>query len=413
MGKRRPSGDGTIRKRPDGRWEGRVIAGHKADGKPILRVVYAKTQKALLLKLHQNIETYRNVELTEESRITLSEWLDRWLDEYMSGKIRDRTLTAYRQEINRYIKPYLGDKLMFQIKPIDVQRLYHTLKTSGRSRCTEEEKNMGLSDTTISNVHSLLHHAMKTAVKAHIIAKNPTEGATAPRPDYAPKQILDNDQLDKLIEEIEKDPLWRDFFFTELTTGLRRGEICGLLWSDYDTKDGVLKVQRTLYSASKAAGISFGETKTDAGKRSIVLPYSTVEILNSRKESALSDWIFPNPLCPELPVSPSIAYNELKTLLANAGLPSIRFHDLRHTFATHALASGVDPKTLSGILGHTNASFTLDTYTHVTTDMQKHAADIVEGFICNLVEEESRCQGVEKTVTERFAKEQTDDGKGD
>ena len=95
----------------------------------------------------------------------------------------------------------------------------------------------------------------------------------------------------------------------------------------------------------------------------------------------MTEWIFPSLLAPEKPTSPNAAYQRLKDILKGAGLPDIRFHDLRHTFATHALSSGVDAKTLSGILGHTNASFTLDTYTHVTTDMQKNAAGIVGGFM--------------------------------
>ena len=107
--------------------------------------------------------------------------------------------------------------------------------------------------------------------------------------------------------------------------------------------------------------------------------------MRERKIIAISDWIFSNPLHPDEPVNPGYAYNRMKTILKNTGLPSIRFHDLRHTFATHALAGGVDAKTLSGILGHTNASFTLDTYTHVTPDMQQEASHIVGGFLENLL----------------------------
>ena len=102
----------------------------------------------------------------------------------------------------------------------------------------------------------------------------------------------------------------------------------------------------------------------------------------------LTEWIFPNPLKPEIPTNPRSAYQRLKAILKSAGLPNIRFHDLRHTFATHALSSGVDAKTLSGILGHTKASFTLDTYTHVTGDMQRKAADIVGGFMTDFFGEE-------------------------
>ena len=131
-----------------------------------------------------------------------------------------------------------------------------------------------------------------------------------------------------------------------------------------------------------------GETKTGKGKRSFYLPVSTANVLRERKKNAKSEWIFTDPLRPELPVAPAAAYRKMKQLLQKAGLPNIRFHDLRHTFATHALTSGVDAKTLSGILGHTNASFTLDTYTHVTTDMQQRASNIVGGFMNDIFGEE-------------------------
>ena len=113
-----------------------------------------------------------------------------------------------------------------------------------------------------------------------------------------------------------------------------------------------------------------------------------MELLRERKKSALTEWIFPNPLKPEQPTRPSAAYERTKVILKRAGLPDLRFHDLRHTFATHALASGVDVKTLSGILGHTRAAFTLDTYTHTTGDMQKRAAEIVEIFLTDIFGEE-------------------------
>ena len=163
-------------------------------------------------------------------------------------------------------------------------------------------------------------------------------------------------------------------------TGLRRGEICGLQWSDFDEESGMLKVCRTLHGQRKGE-YTVGETKTETGTRTIVLPPSTAELLRKRKETAVSEWIFPNIYEPEKPMHPDYAYHRLKTLLKQAELPQIRFHDLRHTFATHALAGGVDAKTLSGILGHTNASFTLDTYTHVTTDMQRNASAIVGSFM--------------------------------
>ena len=155
------------------------------------------------------------------------------------------------------------------------------------------------------------------------------------------------------------------------------------MWSDFDEAHGTLSVRRTLH-IQKGGRLVTGETKTGTGKRTITLPPSTAGLLAQRKKSSYSQWIFPNPLRPEQPASPNAAYNHLKTLLKRAGLPSIRFHDLRHTFATHALASGVDAKTLSGILGHTQASFTLDTYTHVTGDMQRQAAQVMDTFMTDI-----------------------------
>ena len=124
MAKRRPAGDGMVRKREDGRWEGRIVIGHKENGEPLFRHVYAKTQKALLDKLHQNIECYRDVELTEDSRMTLGEWLDRWLAEYKDGTIRPGTLEGYRNYIENYIKPQLGGK---QVKDASGLSLKHLL----------------------------------------------------------------------------------------------------------------------------------------------------------------------------------------------------------------------------------------------------------------------------------------------
>ena len=386
MAKHRPSGDGMVRKKEDDRWEGRIVVGHKANGDPIFRYVYGRTQKKLLSKLHQSIETYQDVELTEDSRMTLGEWLDQWLDNYKAGTIRPSTMYGYRQYAKHYIKPILGNKVISHITSTDIQRMYTRLKREGRVH-EHPEYGHQLSDSMLSRIHAMLHHAMKDAQSAHLIAKNPTEGTVVPKPNYRPKQILNEAQLDTFLEAIEQDEVWRDFFYTELTTGLRRGEICGLQWEDFDEADGTLKIVRSV-SSRKAGALDIGETKTNKGRRTISLPDSTAQRLRERKKAAISQWIFPNPLHPEEPVNPSYAYHRLKTILKNTGLPSIRFHDLRHTFATHALTSGVDAKTLSGILGHTNASFTLDTYTHVTGDMQKQAANIVGDFMADILGEE-------------------------
>lgn len=379
MAKRRPAGDGLVRKRGDGRWEGRIVVGHKADGSPIFRSVFAKTQGELLKKLHSRMEEYRDVELTEESGLTLGQWLDKWLADYITLTVRESTLSSYKSITEHHIKPLLGDEKIGSITTADIQKMYNWLRENGRVS-EHYEKGNALSDTFIRRVHMMLHQALGVAVRERLIPKNPTEGTIIPKVNHAPKQILTEEQLEKFMEALKQDPLWYDFFYTELTTGMRRGEICGLKWQDFDDKTGRLHIHRSV-GTRKGGGIRVGETKTESGARTILLPPGTAEILKQRKKKSYSEWIFHSPTVPELPLNPASAYRHLKVLLRKAELPPIRFHDLRHTFATHALNSGVDAKTLSGILGHTNASFTLDTYTHMTTDMHRKAAGVVGGFL--------------------------------
>ena len=383
MAKRRPSGDGMVRKRPDGRWEGRIVVGHKENGASIFRYVSAGSQKELTDKLRRSIEDYRAVELTEESRMTLSAWLERWLEEYAAPTVRPSTLAGYRQYIDGYIKPRLGEKQISKVTGEDVRRLYRELQKEGR---LTEHPDYGcrLSGSTIRNIHGVLHEAMDAAVREGLTARKPTEGVTPPKKKPPAMKILNDKQLERFMEEIKKEAVWHDFFYTELTTGLRLGEICGLMWSDFDEKKGTLSIRRTVHQGEGGAQ-TMGETKTGKGQRIITQPPSTAQLLAQRKKNAYTQWIFPHPLHPEQPVSPGGAYSRLKLLLRRAGLPDIRFHDLRHTFATHVLTSGVDAKTLSGILGHTRASFTLDTYTHVTGDMHRRAAEIVGGFVGDLM----------------------------
>ena len=333
MAKRRPAGDGMVRKREDGRWEGRIVVGHKKNGTPIFQHAYAHTQKELTEKLHQNIERYQDVELTEDSRMTLGEWLDRWLTDYKENTVRPGTLAGYRSCIENYIKPQLGGKQVSLVTSQDVQKLYRRLKENGRVR---EHPRFGsaLSDTTINRLHAIFHQAMEDALHAHIIAKNPTVGATVPKASHAPKRVLTDKELDTFLDAVREDKIWGDFFYVELTTGLRRGEICGLMWQDFDARNGVLQVRRTLHNRKLGVDM-LGKTKTRSGERTIVLPRSTAEILRRRKEMAITQWIFPDPVRPELPLSPNCAYTHMKAILHKAGLPDIRFHDLRHPYVKH------------------------------------------------------------------------------
>ena len=293
-----------VRKREDGRWEGRIVIGHKENGDPIFRYIYADTQKELTAKLRQNITAYQGVDLTEECKMTLSEWLNRWLEQ-MGAVLRPSTLDHYRRDMDHHVKPYLGQKKLTQITPADLRKLYDTLKQHGRVH-PRPDQSRGLSTTTVHGIHTTLHHALKSAVDQRLLPHNPADHVEPPKVAHKSMTILNEEQLDTFLAAVEQDPIW----------------------------------------------------------------------------------IFPNPLKPKAPMNPSTAYHQLKKALSENDLPDLRFHDLRHTFATHALANGVDAKTLSGILGHTKASFTVDTYTHTTTDMHKKAAEIVGGFLTDYLGEE-------------------------
>ena len=373
MAKRRADGEGNVRQKRPNLWEARIVAGHKKDGSPIYKYVSGRTQKEAYEKLRELIAEYSNVELTENSRITVEAWMQKWMDEYMMFSIREQTWTSYESVIRLHIIPNLGNKTVASLTTSIVQKFYNKLLSEGKS------------GSLVRDAHLILHQAMDVAVKENLIAKNPTNGTKIPKVEYKPKNILNETQLEMFMDAIKQDELWYDFFYTEITTGLRRGELCGLKWCDFNETTGQLNVVRTV-TTHKGGGLKTGETKTQKGTRTIYLPPSTVKLLSERKNKVSSEWIFPNFYDDSKPINPSTAYLKLKSILKNAGLPSIRFHDLRHTFATHALSSGVDARTLSGILGHTNASFTLDTYTHVTNDMQKNASVIVGRFMKDITE---------------------------
>ncbi len=382
MPKKRPAGDGLVRKRNDGRWEGRIIVGHKNNGTPIYRSVFAEKQGDLMPKLTELKAQYAGIELTEDSALTLGEWLDKWMEEYKKPVLRQSTYSRYMGDIQNHIKPHLGAKKLLQIKTYDVQKLYNKLCESGNLR----EKEKGLSSATVRGIHNILHDALDCAMKEGVIASNPSEGTSPPKIQRKGKRVLTKDQLKAFIKQIEGDEHWHDFFYTEIITGMREGEICGLRWEDFDEAKGTLRVARSIDFVHKE--LIIGETKTEDGKRTIYLPDSLWHLLMERKKKSISDWIFPNLLKPELPLNPSAAYRQFKKLLESGDLPNIRFHDLRHTFTSHAANSGIAPKTLSEIVGHSKASFTLDTYAHVTGDMQKNAANIVTNYLTDILGKE-------------------------
>ena len=398
MAKRRPNGDGLVRKRDDGRWEGRIVVGRKNDGSAIYRSVFAEKQSELMPKLNELKAQYAGIRLTEDSSITLGEWMARWMEEYKKPILRPSTYSGYGKDIENHILPYLGAKKLTQLKTSEIQKHYNYLLESGRVK--DNGKGKGLANATVRGIHMVLREALDSAVREGLIPRNPADGTSPPKIHRKEKQVLTKDELETFMKLIENDASWYDFFYTEMLTGMRAGEICGVRWEDFDEDDRTLRVVRSVDFVHK--DLVIGETKTEDGKRTIYLPDSLWRRLAERKKGSFSEWIFPNLLKPELPLDPAKAYRQLKSILKKGNLPDIRLHDLRHTFTSHAANSGIAPKTLSEIVGHSKASFTLDHYAHVTSDMQKNAANIVTNYITDILGKELKpWQSAENQVKER------------
>ena len=215
---------------------------------------------------------------------------------------------------------------------------------------------------------------MKLAKEQKIIATDPTEGCALPKLEHKEMKTLPIEQLTSFLREAKDSGVF-EMYYVELATGLRRGELLGLKWEDIDFEHGNLRVKRQI--ARIDGEVVEAPLKTKNAYRTLPLADDAIQVLKQQgKKTGSSPWVFPSPIGG--PISPDSVLHMLHRVLKRAGLPRVRFHDLRHTFATLALQNGVDIKTVSGMLGHFSAGFTLDTYAHVTTAAQKEAARTME-----------------------------------
>ena len=181
-----------------------------------------------------------------------------------------------------------------------------------------------------------------------------------------------------------------------MATGLRRGELMALQWDDLNFKTGVLNVNKQVYDVRGQLQISTPKTKNSV--RKIVLPPAVVAVLREYKKTVDSRWMFPSPVKEDCPITPGVVRRRLQLILEHAGCKHVRFHDLRHTFATLALENGMDVKTLSAMLGHVSAATTLDIYTHITDDMQRAAAANIDRGIGKAAPQEDTSQPGQKST---------------
>ena len=340
MAKKRANGEGNIRKRSDGRWEGRYTAGYNTEtGKRIIKNVLGKTQAECKAKLAAAMEATKGVDVSRANEYTVATWLRSWYDIYAKPNVRVATADRYHLMIEQYTIPRIGSIKLTKLTAHDLQE--------------------------------------------RLILRNPTEDCIAPKVQKFEMQILQPEHIKIYLDAADKRGLL-PMFYLELVSGLRKGELTALLWSDLDIEDKTISVSKQ-YVKNPNGELTLSRPKTETSVRKVSIPQEAVDLLIAEhKKHSDNPYMFPSPVTGEMYYPDSIV-NLHKKILRDAGLPHIRFHDLRHTFATLALQNGVDVKTVSSMLGHYDAGFTLRTYTHATRQKQDEAAQTMGSFMAQVM----------------------------
>ena len=339
MAKRRANGEGNIRKRKDGRWEGRFTAGTDPEtGKQIFKNVLGKTQAEVKEKLKRALEEAKKVDFTRTGKYTVEQWMDEWFENVCKIKVRPSSHQTYRGYIDHHVAPNIGKIPLEKLSTMDLQKLYRKLMNKGRvERIEAEHQPKGLSAKTVWNINQVISSAMDFAVAQKIISENPCKAVALPKLEHKEMQTIPAEQLQAFLQEAKATGVY-EMYYIELATGLRRGELLGLKWSDIDWKNGIIKVRRQV--ARVNGEIVEAPLKTKNSYRAVSISPQAIEVLREQKRKTNDIYVFPSPNGG--PISPDSVNNMLKRVLERAGIPKVRFHDLRHTFATIALQNGVD-----------------------------------------------------------------------
>lgn len=384
MAKKRANGEGNIRKRSDGRWEGRYTAGYNPQtGKRIIKNVLGKTQAEVKAKLAKALEDSKELDIVRTDEYTVAEWLRLWYELYAEPNVRPTTAASYRRNIELHVIPHIGDIKLNRLTSRELQKFYKDLLENGRLREAQKEKNPGLSNSTVRGIHMMLHNALDRAVRERLILRNPTEDCIIPKLEKKEMKILRPEDIKAYLAAAERRGVL-PMFYLELVSGVRKGELVALLWDDLDIEQRTISVSKQ--ALSRPGGeIVVNRPKTENSIRAISIPQEAVDLLvEEHQKHPDNPYMFPSPKTGEM-YYPDSVVNLHKKLLQDAGLGHIRFHDLRHTFATMALQNGVDVKTVSAMLGHYDAGFTLRTYTHATRQMQEQAAEKMGSFMTQVM----------------------------
>ena len=407
MARRRANGEGTIRKRSNGTWEGRITLGYNPEnGKQICKSVYGRTQKEVREKLDSlkaTMETGKSLgqalplintvqagekptekdEKTESGdpcMLTVGQWLAVWQKQYLVD-VKPGTVAHYESICRLHIIPTLGETLLSRLKAPAIQTFYLSL----------QEK--GLSPKYIKNIHGCLHEALDVAVQIDYIPKNPTSACKLPRIVEKEMHPLDAPEQTKLLSSLRGSE-YEALIVTAIFTGMRSGELLGLTWDNVDFEHGCIHVVKQLtQSRGEGHPFAFGTLKNGKTRKINPAPY-VLEMLKQHREqqaqkkrNAGALWnegqfpnlVFTHPDGSHL--SQPTIWKAFQKALADAGLEHHRLHDCRHTFAVNSIRAGDDIKTIQENMGHYSAAFTLDRYGHVTETMRQDSANRMQAFI--------------------------------
>lgn len=369
--KRRGNGEGSVYQRPNGTWCATYAAGYNDQGQRKRRTVFGKTKQAVQNKLQKVLSEVAAGTPIEPNRMTVGEFLDRWLTGAAKTTVKPTTYANYEGVIKNHIKPHLGGVPLQKLAVVQIQGLYSAMARDGKSA------------ETIRLAHAVLRRALRQGVRWHLIPYNVCVDVDRPRVAKADITPLDAKQVAKFLKVTKKDRLGAVFTLA-IAAGMRSGELFGLQWPDVDLKNGMVKVTHTL--TELGGELFLTEPKTAKGRRCINLPAVAIDALKKHQRQMRAEghgnvpWVFCDTQGGPLRRS-HFRERTFKPLLKKAGLPDIRFHDLRHTSATLLLSAGVHPKVVQERLGHSQISVTLDTYSHVLPTLQLEAADKLDSIL--------------------------------
>ena len=334
MPKRRANGEGNIRKRKDGRWEGRYTAGYDANGKAITKNVLGKTQAEVKDKLRTAIEDSKKLDPVKAGSYTLEQWLKLWYSVYVEPQVRYSTKEFYHNGIDHHIIPKLGNVKLEKLTMLQIQQFYNELLKSGRvqKKNQPELKEHGLSPRMVQCVHVVLNKALEHAVEEKLILANPAKKCKIPKNTHKEMNILPEALIGPYLSAAKEHGILAPMYL-ELTTGLRRGELLALRWEDLDVQNRTLSINKSV--ARQDGKLVISTPKTPNSIRTVLLPTDTVKLLVEEHEKhPANPYLFPSPRTGET-WDPDGFRRLHDRIIKEIGAEHVRFHDMRHPYVKH------------------------------------------------------------------------------